>query len=125
MLSIKLPGNLEQRLTELSEKVQIPEARIVKEALAEYLEDLESYLAAKKALANVHVEQHIIGPARELYSEYVEEMESYLAAKKALANVRAEQHIFRPAREFWDELWYNSGLSDLVDSENGQAHGSA
>ncbi|MBT3376760.1 MAG: hypothetical protein HN742_14880 [Lentisphaerae bacterium] len=124
MLSIKLPASLEERLAELSEAFQIPEGRIVKEAITEYLEELESYLAAKKALANVRVEEHIIGPAREFYAEYLEEMESYLAAKKALANVRAEQHIFRPAREFWDELWYNSGLSDLVEGENGQAHGS-
>lgn len=125
MLSIKLPGNLEQRLTELSEKVQIPEARIVKEALAEYLEELESYLAAKKALANVRMEEHIIGPARELYSEYFEEIESYLAAKKALANVRAEQHIFRPAREFWDELWNEMEAADWTGVENGQAPGNA
>jgi RHH-type rel operon transcriptional repressor/antitoxin RelB len=49
MLGVRLPEDLNNRLTALSEKTHRPKSYYVKEALEKYLEDVEDYLLAVQA----------------------------------------------------------------------------
>jgi predicted DNA-binding protein len=46
MLSVRLPEELEQNLTILSEQMHINKSKLVITALKEYIEDKQDYLAA-------------------------------------------------------------------------------
>ncbi|CAA6810972.1 MAG: Unknown protein [uncultured Campylobacterales bacterium] len=48
MLSIRLPKDLELRVNNLAKTTQRPKSFFIKEALRNYLEDLEDYYEVKK-----------------------------------------------------------------------------
>jgi len=48
MLSIRLPAEMEARITKLAKSTQRPKSFFVKEALSNYLEDMEDYYEVLK-----------------------------------------------------------------------------
>ena len=48
MLSVRLPKEMEERIEKLSKATQRPKSFFVKEALANYLEDMEEYYEVLK-----------------------------------------------------------------------------
>jgi RHH-type rel operon transcriptional repressor/antitoxin RelB len=52
-LSIRLPKDMESRLSNLSKEANISQAQIIKEAISAHLEDLEDYYKAIKALERI------------------------------------------------------------------------
>ena len=53
MLAVRLPEELEQRLTSLSKQTGRPKSFYVRQALSEHLEDLEDVYLADKALEDL------------------------------------------------------------------------
>jgi predicted DNA-binding protein len=51
MFTIRLPKEIESELVECAKELNKPKSKIVNEALAFYLEDLQDYIKAKKVLA--------------------------------------------------------------------------
>ncbi|MDR1285665.1 MAG: DUF6290 family protein [Campylobacteraceae bacterium] len=49
-LSIRLPKDMEDRLSTISKEAKVSKAHIIKEAISTHLEDLEDYYRAVKAL---------------------------------------------------------------------------
>ncbi len=50
MLAVRLPEDLEQRLAQLAEKTGRPKSYYVREALCEYIDDLEDHYLAEQRL---------------------------------------------------------------------------
>lgn len=48
MISIRLPQEMEDRITKLAESTQRPKSFFVKEALSNYLDDMEDYYEVLK-----------------------------------------------------------------------------
>lgn len=48
MLSVRLPKEMEQRINRLAEQTQRPKSFFVKQALSNYLEDMEDYYGVLK-----------------------------------------------------------------------------
>jgi RHH-type rel operon transcriptional repressor/antitoxin RelB len=69
MLTIRLPNELEARLADMSARMQQPKSRIVKEAIAERLEELEDYSTAVEALAELDLGQDGVVSAEEAWRE--------------------------------------------------------
>jgi len=53
MLTVRLPDTLEKRLVSLAKKTHRPKGYYVREALAEYMEDLEDIYLADAALEDL------------------------------------------------------------------------
>lgn len=69
MLTLRLPQELEERLAIAAQRTHRPKSRLAREALAEYLEDLEDYLEAKQALEEVQRGEDSVVPAEEVWRE--------------------------------------------------------
>jgi len=52
MISVRLDANLEQKLNSIAKLTNRPKSFFIKEALKEYLEDIEDILEAKERLSD-------------------------------------------------------------------------
>ena len=54
MLSIRLDKNMEKSLEDIANITQQPKSVLIREALAQYIEDKLDYFSAIKAMKNMH-----------------------------------------------------------------------
>ncbi len=54
MISIRLDKNMEKSLGDIASVTQQPKSALIREALAQYIEDKIDYFAAVKAMKKVH-----------------------------------------------------------------------
>ncbi|MDR0579796.1 MAG: DUF6290 family protein [Campylobacteraceae bacterium] len=67
-LSIRLSKETEDRLSNLSREANVSQAKIIKDAVDNYLEDLEDYYKALKALERIKKGEKTY-PASEIFKE--------------------------------------------------------
>ena len=65
-ISVRLPNDMEQRLSELATKTGRKKSFYIKEALMNYLEDLEDIYYAEKTLADIKAGRERVISMREM-----------------------------------------------------------
>ncbi|HUW41410.1 MAG TPA: DUF6290 family protein [Rectinemataceae bacterium] len=70
MIAVRLPKEIETRLDALAEKTGRTKTFYVREAILEYLEDLEDLYLAEKTLTEIHMGKQKTIPIEDLAAEY-------------------------------------------------------
>lgn len=69
-ITIRLPEEIQERLLELSEKTGRSKSFYVREALVEYLEDMEDIYLADKTMADLKAKKIYTIPLEDVMKEY-------------------------------------------------------